>query len=185
MKKIFIILSIIILSMSTTIAQNRNSLRIGVNGAFWGSGDAIGKVIYGEYERTLNSYFSVVPRMSIGYANEQLEWYSSLLSSYTASLSLRATPFQASELSRLKLDAGLLYQSTVKLGINYSSHPSINIVGVDDDIYNLFGFLFGLNINIIQTERHVLGVRGEMLTNIDGGFHCDGLQFGVYYGVRF
>ena len=51
----------------------------------------------------------------------------------------------------------------------------------------MFGMLFALNINLLQTDRHVLGIRGEMLTDMgrDYYFNADGPHVGVYYGVRF
>ena len=193
MKKLSIILFIALFTVLGSTAQNQNSLRVGLNGAFWGAGDVTGLVFYAEYERTLTPYFALVPRLSSGYSSEHVkgtkeywsEWsYSSILSTHTASLSLRTTPFQ--KMSWLKLDAGFLYQHTIISSINFYPDPTIGVAGVTAWDDHLFGILFAVNANIIETERHVFGLRGEMLTYFDAGsFECSGFQFGIYYGVRF
>ena len=181
MKTKFFFLSVLLLGALAVQAQGKNSLRVGVNAAFWDLCDMTGAVVYAEYERELTSFMAIVPRISIGSANKQNQWVNAQLSSQTLSASLRFTPFPWEIVNRLELDAGFLYQHNVQTNLYHSD--------VQNNYWNdhLFGMLFALNINLLQTDRHVLGIRGEMLTDMghDYYFNADGPHVGVYYGVQF
>ena len=190
MKTKFFLLSVLLCGALAVQAQGKNSLRVGANAAFWGAGDAWGTAFYGEYERTVTSFMAVVPRVSVGYSHNQVQLgdqalRSSVLASQAMSASLRFRPFPWKVVNRLKLDVGFLYQHTATSDIGYSSDPSILATSVAYQADNLFGALFAININLLQTDRHELGIRGEMLTSMGNTFDCDGFQCGVYYGVRF
>ena len=190
MKTKLFFLSVLLCGTLAAQAQGKNSLRVGTNAAFWGAGDTWGTAFYGEYERAVTSFMAVVPRVSIGYSHNQVQLgnqplRSSVLASQTISASLRFRPFPWKVIDRLKLDVGFLYQHTATSNIGYSSDPSILATSVAYQTDNLFGALFAININLLQTDRHELGIRGEMLTSMGHSFNCDGMQCGVYYGVRF
>lgn len=196
MKKTILFALLVLVFTPTVLSQGKNSLRVGANAAFWGAGDTWGTAFYGEYERAVTSFMAVVPRVSIGYSHNMVQTdnrplRSSVLASQAASASLRFRPFPWKVVDRLKLDAGFLYQHTAVSDIGYSFDPSspssadYHVENANYHVENLFGFLFAININLLQTDRHELGIRGEMLTSVGETFDCDGLQFGVYYGVRF
>lgn len=186
MKSKFFLLLVLSGVVSGVYAQNKNALRFGVNGAFWGMGDVSGVSVYGEYERELLPFVSAVAQFSSGYSDQKEEYLSSVLASRSASLSLRFIPFPWKVINRLKLDAGFLYQHFAETSVNYSSNPSRPVLGTSNYRSNLYGLLFGVNINVLQTGRHLLGIRGEMRTSfVNSKFNCDGLQAGVFYGVRF
>ena len=190
MKTKLFFLSVLLCSALAVQAQSKNSLRVGTNAAFWGAGDAWGTAFYGEYERAVTPFMAVVPRVSVGYSHNQVQLdnqplRSSVLASQTVSASLRFTPFPWKVINRLKLDVGFLYQHTATSAIGYSSVPSFLTTSAEYHVDNLLGFLFAVNINLLQTDRHELGIRGEILTSIGHTFDCDGLQYGVYYGVKF
>ena len=182
--RIFILLALLCGTLAVQ-AQGKNSLRVGVNAAFWETCDMTGAVVYAEYERELTSFMAVVPRISIGSANKQNQWVNTLLSSRTVSASLRFRPFPWKVFDRLKLDVGFLYQHTATSDIGYSSDPSYLATSLDYRTDDLFGLLFAVNINVLQIGRHRLGLRGEMLTSFGESFMCDGMQCGIYYGVSF
>ena len=176
--RIFILLALLCGTLAVQ-AQGKNSLRVGVNAAFWETCDMTGAVVYAEYERELTSFMAVVPRISIGSANKQNQWVNTLLSSRTVSASLRFRPFPWKVFDRLKLDVGFLYQHNVQSNMYY---------GMSDSYWNdhLFGMLFAINIDLLQTDRHVLGIRGEMLSDMGHSyFNIDGPHVGVYYGIKF
>lgn len=188
--RIFILLALLCGALAVQ-AQGKNSLRVGSNAAYWSAGDVWGTAFYGEYERQLTSFMAVVPRVSIGYTHDRRQnsqgqpMHSSVLASQAVSASLRFTPFPWKVINRLKLDVGFLYQHTATSAIGYSSVPSFLTTSAEYHVDNLLGFLFAVNINLLQTDRHELGIRGEILTSIGHTFDCDGLQYGVYYGVKF
>lgn len=189
MKILFPFMLLLALSCTAQMPP-KNTLCFGVNAAFWGDGDLLGTSFYGEYENRLNAFLAVVPRLSCGNAHKQTKWVSSQLASQSVSLSLRFTPFKREVFERLKLDIGVLFQHTLSSIITYGnmaySPDGLHVIAADGTKNNLWGLLAGINVNVLQIKNHVLGIRAEMLTSFSGGrFYCDGLQGGLFYGIKF
>ena len=101
-----------------TSQDSRNMLRIGLNGAFFGSGDVLGMSISTEYVYQINDILEITPRIMIANANnmynvDNIFYEYHQINSLGASLSLRITPFPDS-FHRLKFDCGGLYQRFIK-----------------------------------------------------------------------
>ena len=165
----------------------QNEIRIGINRAFFGSGDVVGPAVYAEYSYRLSSYLSVAPRLIGGMAvREQRNFYNHV-SSFGANVSARITPLPRF-LYFFSVDVGGLYHRFA------STYGSINrtIPGGSSNDYsehrqeNLWGFLGAVNASFVNQEYFTLGARLELLTSLSGGYlSADSYQWGVYYARKF
>ncbi|MEN8229343.1 MAG: hypothetical protein ABFS38_14385 [Bacteroidota bacterium] len=194
MKK-FSLIVIFTISFGIVSAQmsqdSRDMIRIGLNGAFFGSGDVLGISTSIEYVHQINDFLDITPRFMIANANNMYnmntfyEYHQ--ITSLGASLSLRITPFP-DLFHRLKFDIGGLYQRFIK---SWGQLGSIDMYGTyySNATYyssdNLYGLLGSVNLNLIETTRIESGLRFELLTSFyKGSLECDGVQSGLYLGIK-
>lgn len=193
MKNLIILFIFTIMGMNVNAQETSNkkgSLQVGLNGAFYGSGDMIGTSFYGEYLYQVNDYFSVTPRLFGGFANDNEELWGDevlykLLTSFGVNLSVRYTPFPVA-LNNLKIEAGPLFHQVVKSygesSINPEYQPSFHSYYSKE---NLFGISGSLLYDIFLSEKSSTGLRFDMLTSFtEGYYNCDSFQLGVYYRVK-
>ncbi|MGB3585691.1 MAG: hypothetical protein WBA23_04075 [Tunicatimonas sp.] len=169
--------------------NHQNTLRLGLNRAFFGSGDIIGPALYVEYSRELNSFLAITPRIMSAYANRNDDNLISHASDFGTSVSLRITPFPYNGFRRIKVDIGGLYHRFIQ---SYGSVGSVDIydtVIMSDSNYrkdDLFGFIGSVNISILDNDRFDLGGRLDLLTSLDEGYlNADSFQYGLFFGVKF
>lgn len=165
----------------------RNEIRVGINRAFFGSGDVVGPALYAEYSYQINPYLSVAPRLISGMAaREQPDLYNHV-SSFGANVSARITPLPR-VLYFFSVDVGGLYH---RFANTYGSINSTTPDGASNDYSehrqnNLWGFVGAVNTNFVNQETYNLGARLELLTSLSGGYlSADSYQWGVYYARRF
>jgi len=195
MKKFSIILFFTV-SLGTVNAQadpdSGQMIRIGLNGAFFGSGDVLGLSTSIEYVHQINDVIEVTPRIMMAAANnmynvDNIFYEYHQITSLDASLSLRLTPFPNS-FHRLKIDIGGLYQRFTK---SWGQLGSIDMYGTYDSntthFYrdSLYGLLGSVNLNVLETARIESGFRIELLTSFyRAHLGCDGIQSGFYLGIK-
>jgi hypothetical protein len=166
----------------------KNTVRAGINRAFFGYGDITGPGIYCEYSHALNDYFALTPRLMSAYANRISEANYNHASSFGASLAVRITPLPHT-FRRLKIDIGGLYHSFISTygqvgelmqhGVYLSSRTTYK----KEDLFGLIG---SLSVNVIDTKKIEIGLRFDMMTSfVEEYFNCDSWQTGVYIGFRF
>ena len=164
------------------LAAPQNEIRIGINRAFFGSGDVVGPALYAEYSYRFNPYLSVAPRLIGGTAARERPNLYNHVSSFAANVSARITPLPRF-LYFLSVDVGGLYHRFA------STYGSIN--GIPNDYSehrqeNLWGFIGAINTEFVSMESYTLGARLELLTNLSGGYlSADSYQIGVFYARRF
>ena len=175
-----------------TSQDSKNMLRVGLNGAFFGSGDVLGISISTEYVYQINDFLAVTPRIMMATANNMYTMNDAFhefhqITSLGASLSLRITPFPNS-FHRLKIDFGGLYQRFTK---SWGQLGSIDMFGTYDGTTtyysseNLYGLLGSVNLNLIETARIESGLRIELLTSFyKGSLGSDGIQSGLYLVIK-
>ena len=186
-----LLFSLFLLTQTLAHAQSyepRNSVRIGINRAFFGSGDVIGPTFYAEYSYQLNPYLSVAPRLQSGFANRRLDYYLNHISSFAANVSARITPLPR-YLPWVSVDIGGLYHRFVQTSGNsagWSGQGFQIAYEVTNDSENLWGFIGAVNIDFARQETFTFGTRLELLTSLMGGYlNADSYQLGLYYGRRF
>lgn len=168
------------------IQKSVNSVQVGLNGAFFGSGDLIGPCFYGEYNHTLNDYLSVAPRIFGGFASKYDEYESfenyNQLTSFGVNLSLRITPLPKM-LNRFKIDVGPLFHKMVNSYGSISENMHYTpYVYYDNE--NLFGISGSLMYEFYRTEKTATGLRFDMLTSFtEGYYNCDSFQLGVFWKI--
>ena len=89
-------------------AELLHAIRVGVNRAFFGSGDVTGPAFYAEYGYRLSPYVGVAPRVSSGFAHRQDRDNFNHISSFAINLSVRISPLPR-YLPGWSLDLGGLY----------------------------------------------------------------------------
>lgn len=168
--------------------STKNSIRIGINRAFFGSGDIIGPSISAEYSYSINNYLAITPRMMSGSAHKFYENYFFQASSFGTSLSVKVTPLPYS-FERLKFDVGLLYHRFIHFWgeIDHtSSYGSYISTEANYSINDLKGFIGSIQFNLIDRNKMESGLRFDMLTSLsDGYFNCDSWQIGFFVGIKF
>ena len=188
---------ILIFSSLLINAQNeptaKQTLQIGLNSAFFGSGDMTGIGLNVEYNYPINKYFSLSPRIMSANANGiSNRSYSKSVFNHTSlfgiSLSGKITPFP-NNFKRLKVDLGGLFQ---KLTYTWGDIDTSNYYGIystNNTSYNeenLFGFIGSISYDLIDTKNIVSGFRFDLLTSLyEGYLECDGFQTGIYFGIKF
>jgi len=191
MKKVFLVIGIFLFSIflyGQEVNNTRNSVRFGINRAFFGSGDIVGPGIYAEYSYSLNNYFAMSPRIMSAYANRNDEGNFAHASSFVTSLSIRITPLP-NFFKGLKIDFGGLYHRFINSHGSIEEKDEYNDYHSNDAIYykeDLFGLLGSLNINVFENKRLETGLRFDILTSFtEGSFNCDSWQIGTYIGLKF
>ncbi len=165
----------------------RNEIRVGINRAFFGSGDVVGPALYAEYSYRVNPYLSVAPRLISGTAARERPDLYDHASSFAANVSARITP-SPRVLSFLSLDVGGLYH---RFASTYGSINSTTPDGISNDYsehrqQNLWGFVGAVNTELVHQEAFTLGARLELLTSLSGGYlSADSYQIGIFYSRRF
>ena len=172
---------------SAQLIAPRNEIRVGINRAFFGSGDVVGPSLYAEYSYRLNPYLSVAPRLIGGMAVRERPDLYNHVSSFAANVSARITPLPRF-LYFLSVDVGGLYH---RFASTYGSINSTTPDGIPNDYSehrqeNLWGFIGAINTEFVSMESYTLGARLELLTNLSGGYlSADSYQIGVFYARRF
>ncbi len=168
--------------------MTKNSIRIGINGAFYGAGDIVGPSIYAEYSYSINKYIAIAPRIMSGYAHKIDDVQFDHASSFNTSLALRITPFP-NTFQRLKIDFGGLYHRFVNIYGGIEPKPVYGGLSSRSSTYNkedLFGLIGSLSINLIDNKKIESGLKFDMLTSFtEGYFNSDSWQTGLYFGVKF
>lgn len=168
-------------------------LQLGINSAFFSSGDMTGLGLNIEYNYPVNKYLSIAPRLMSAKANGISNYTSSMnkfhhISSFALSLSAKITPFP-DQFKRLKLDfGGLCHQFTKTRGTlsnsdEYDTYNTSNTSYYED---NLFGLLASLSFNVIDSQKMAGGLRLDLLTSLHEGYlESDAFQTGIYFGIKF
>ena len=186
--------SLLLLTQSVVYAQAvepRNAIRIGINRAFFGSGDVVGPAFYAEYSYQLNPYFSLAPRILSGFANQGADDYRNYLnhiSSLATNVSVRITPLPR-YLPWFAFDIGGLYHRFVQTSGNAAGHSGPQLQAayeVTNSSENLWGFIGAVNLDFAHQEKFTFGSRLELLTSLSEGYlNADSYQLGFYYGRKF
>ena len=168
-------------------ADPRNEIRVGVNRAFFGSGDVVGPALYAEYSYRFNPYLSVAPRLISGTASREQPNLYDHVASFGANVSARITPLPR-VLYFFSVDLGGLYH---RFASTYGSINSTTPDGMSNDYSehrqdNLWGFVGAVNTTFVNQESFTLGARLELLTSLSGGYlSADSYQIGVFYARKF
>ena len=185
-------LPFILLLLTQTIvcaqsAEPSNAVRVGINRAFFGSGDVVGPALYAEYSYQLNPYLGIAPRLISGVASRVLPSHFDHVSSFAANLSVRVTPLP-NYLRWFSIDIGGLYHRFTNTYGN--TGPPFNGQPTSEDAYhyteNLWGFVGAINTDFVNRETFTLGARLELLTSLSEGYlNADSWQIGLYYSRKF
>lgn len=190
MKKTFFILLLSFFTSqlkSQEVIDHQNTLRFGINRAFYGSGDIFGTSIYSEYSYKINKRITVSPRIFYGFAYVIKGRTSNHLSSFGINLNADITPFP-SKLKKFKFCIGPLYNyqaqtyGEVVENLNENDYRLINTITIEE---KKLGALIGFKFDVFETEKIELGARFDMLTNFNGFLWADSWQFGIYFGSKF
>lgn len=197
MKKIlfaFVLLLVSISCFSQEKPQLKKALQFGINGAFWGSGDALGMAIYGEYVFPVNEHLSIVPKLESGTTNgsrlktheDKSVYDHEVTNAMATSISCRITPFQ-NAFNRFSFDIGLLYHKWADSS-NYNSWNYLDGYR-PNPMYRVersIGILGAINLAFYENENVVSGFKAEMQTGFYGtSIECLSVQAGIFMGVRF
>ncbi len=187
MRSLFFLIVFLPTWASAQLTAPRNEIRVGINRAFFGSGDVVGPSLYAEYSYRLNPYLSVAPRLLGGMAAREQRHLYDHVSSFVTNVSARITPLPRF-LYFFSVDVGGLYH---RFASTYGSVGQTNLDGSSNDYSehrqeNLWGFVGAVNTNFVNQESYTLGARLELLTSLSGGYlSADSYQWGVYYARRF
>lgn len=166
-----------------------NSLRVGVNRAFFGAGDITGPALYVEYSRELLPFLAVTPRIMSAYGNSRNDYFVNQASDFGTSLSLRFTPFPNRGLRRVKFDVGGLYHRFIQSYGSVLSPDEYGLIATENSFYrreDLVGFIGSINVSALDNHRFDLGARLDLLTSLSGGYlNADSFQTGLYFGMKF
>lgn len=190
MKKLIPVILLLMLSMLLTAQQQtpKGAVTTGVNYAFFGSGDVTGPCLVADYSYDINKYLALTPGVRVASVTRNSDGNYSHLSSLALNLSLTFTPLP--ELfDNLMLEAGGLFHRQVNNYGNCVEDETDGYYTSDEthfSVERLWGLVFSIKLNIIDNQRFVAGCRGDMLTSfLDNYYNCDGLQGGIYIGVKF
>jgi len=173
--------------------STKQSLRVGLNTAFFGSGDMTGLGLNIEYNYAINKYLSIAPRFMSANANGISDYPSFTndfhqISSFGFSLSGKITPFP-NNFKRLNIDLGGLYHKFTETWGDIGSKDEYDTYSTNNTSYyedNLFGFLGSLSFNVIDSKKVASGLRFDLLTSLyEGYLECDGFETGIYFGLKF
>jgi hypothetical protein len=198
MKFKFILILITILStnlFSQDISFNKNSLKTGINYAFFGAGDIIGIAFYSDYTYNINKYLGISPKISFGdgYRSNLEETLNYTLketghiSIKSLSISSKYIPFPF-KFKRLSCEMGLHISIFNKTSGTYFSNFLYETSNTTFNNYSefQFGFIGSLKLNIIEKENFFMGVNLELLTQLyERYLEATSYQYGIYCGIRF
>ncbi len=185
-----ILFFLILVYATSSFAQQKepvNILSAGINGAFYGSGDMTGICLVTEYSYILSKHFALNPGVRVGVANNLGDNSFDHLSSLAVNASLSVTPFPKL-FDNLKIEIGGLYHHLAKSYGNFIDPTPYGTYMFSSTEYwseDLWGLLGSVRVNIFDGRNALLGLRADMLTSFDKGYlNCDGLQFGIYFGLK-
>jgi hypothetical protein len=167
--------------------SSKGLLMAGINGAFWGSGDEIGICLTTNYDYSLNRFFAISPRITFGSASSVGYGNFSHLSSAAISTSLIITPLPA-RFDNIKFEIGALYHrfsNSYGMVGEISEYGTYNSSSTEFYIEKLWGLIGSVRVNILENDKIVTGVRGDMLTSFtEAYFNCDSVQAGFFFGLK-
>lgn len=174
---------------ASTYAQSvpsRNAVRVGLNRAFFGSGDVVGPALYAEYSYQATPFLAITPRLISGFAHREQQGNFRHVSSFAANVSVRITPVPR-YLGWFSLDAGGLYHRFASTSGSVSRVFGYGSISSGEHYQeNLWGFVGAINTDFAQGKQWALGARLELLTSLSEGYlNADSYQLGLYYGRRF
>lgn len=174
----------------------KNVFRFGFNVSTYGqrqvhtytthtSDSLTGSTVYLEYSHYFNPYIAVVPRIFSGLAHKTEKHYNTEFIDYNStiglSLSARITPFPHS-FNKLSIDAGILAHN---IATTFSTIGNWGVYETYSNV-NTFGLSNSVILDIITTNKFIMGVRIDLLTGFyEGKLKLDSKQAGVYLGARF
>ena len=179
----FTLLILLLLAPVLAFAQNQHAVRVGINRAFFGTGDVVGPAMYAEYSYQVSPYVAIAPRILSGMASRQTQNNFDQISSFAANVSVRITPLPQ-YVKWFSLDVGGLYHRFANTyGNTFGTFGSAEAFHNRD---HLWGGIAAVNTDWVHQENFTVGSRLEMLTSFGGGFiNADSFQIGVYYSRRF
>lgn len=118
MKNTFLVLSLLVGS-HLAFCQNapQNSIKAGLTGVLFGSGDLRGVNYYNEYNRRLNRYLTFAPSLHVGYGAQDRDYLRFTKASFSIDPNLFFSPMRF-EKSKIRLGVG------PSLRFLSDSHPS-------------------------------------------------------------
>ena len=186
-----LLISLLLITPVITLAQSaepQHAVRIGINRAFFGSGDVVGPALYAEYSYQFNAYLGIAPRVISGFANRQDDRRFDHISSFAANISARISPLPR-YLPGWTIDLGGLYHHFANTYGDIVGPPSSGPSAVSDAYHrqeNLWGFVGAMNVDVVHQEKYSLGARLELLTSLSEGYlNADSYQIGLYYSRKF
>ena len=188
MKNFILLLTLIFLSGTLFAQQSKpdvDVLRVGINGAFFTSGDIYMPAISIDYAHPLNNFMAISPRIIGAYHNKVRYGVNRFSSSLAAALSLRIKPLPGI-FDPLKFDIGALYHhyKTSELFIlDPATSTSANYSYLLEDLFGLIG---SISIDFPSKRQLFWGGRFDVLTSFHSDyFNIDSWQLGIYGGLKF
>jgi len=139
----------------------KNEINVG-GGLVSYEGKLRGANVFFECALPLKNYLSVVPSISSNLVLNEANNYYTHINTLGANLSARFIPFPK-RFNRLKFDFGMFYQylvksdgATEKVDNNFSY-----VLSGYYERYHIYGLLLSLSINVIETEKFSVGIKGD------------------------